>query len=28
VLTPDKEMEGILVDDVVNGIIKAIEVPR
>jgi MoxR-like ATPase len=28
VLTPDKEMEGILVDEVVTQIIKGIEVPR
>jgi MoxR-like ATPase len=28
ILTPDKEMEGILVDDVVQQIIKGIEVPR
>jgi MoxR-like ATPase len=28
ILTPDKEMEGILVDDVVLQIIKGIEVPR
>lgn len=28
VLTPDKEMEGVLVDEVVQQIIKGIEVPR
>jgi MoxR-like ATPase len=28
ILTPDKEMEGVLVDEVVNQIIKGIEVPR
>ncbi len=28
ILTPDKEMEGVLVDDVILSIIKGIEVPR
>jgi MoxR-like ATPase len=28
ILTPDKEMEGVTVDEVVNQIIKSIEVPR
>ncbi len=28
ILTPDKELEGILVDEVVQGIIKSIEIPR